>query len=300
MRKKFSFHAKGANFTLGERTWIMGILNITPDSFSDGGLYFDKARASAQGLMLIEEGADILDIGGESSRPGSNPISAEEEIRRVIPVIAAIREKTDVLISIDTTKMEVARAALEAGADIINDISAFRFEPEMLTLAKEKEAPVIFMHMLGMPKTMQAAPFYKDVLNEVRAFLKDRVDTAKSMGIKKEKIIIDPGIGFGKRLEDNFRIIKDLKFLEDIDQPILIGVSRKSFIDNILNLPPSERLEGTIAASILSILNGAHILRVHDVAGVKKAVMVAEAIMSEISNPPGTDCIERNQNSYAQ
>ena len=242
MRKKFSFQAKGAYFTLGKRTWIMGILNITPDSFSDGGLYFDKARASAQGLMLIEEGADILDLGGESSRPGSDPIAAEEEIRRVIPVIAAIRKESDVLISIDTTKMEVARAALEAGADIINDISAFRFEPEMLTLAKEKEVPVIFMHMLGMPKTMQANPFYKDVLKEVRAFLKERVATAKSMGIKKENIFIDPGIGFGKRLEDNFSIIKNLKFLEDIDQPILIGISRKSFIGNILNLPASERI----------------------------------------------------------
>ena len=278
----------------------MGILNITPDSFSDGGLYFDKARASAQGLMLIEEGADILDLGGESSRPGSDPISAEEEIRRVIPVIAAIRKESDVLISIDTTKMEVARAALEAGADIINDISAFRFEPEMLTFAQEKEVPVIFMHMLGMPKTMQANPFYKDVLKEVRAFLKERVATAKSMGIKKENIFIDPGIGFGKRLEDNFSIIKNLKFLEDIDQPILIGISRKSFIGNILNLPASERIEGTIAAAILSVLNGAHILRVHDVANVKKAVMVAEAIMSDISHPLETDCIERNQHSYAQ
>lgn len=300
MRKKFLLQAKGADFTLGDRTWIMGILNITPDSFSDGGLYFDKAQATAHGLMLVEEGADILDMGGESSRPGSDPISAKEEMRRVIPVLAAIRAQTDVLISIDTTKVEVARAALDAGADIINDISAFRFEPEMLTLAAEKQVPVIFMHMQGLPKTMQANPFYKNVLKEVGDFLKERVATAKSRGIKKEKIIIDPGIGFGKRKKDNLNIIKNLNYFADIDQPLLMGISRKTFIGDILNLPPSERIEGTIAAGIISILNGAHIVRVHDVAQFKKAVMVAEAIMSDVAYAPETECLERNPNTYAQ
>jgi dihydropteroate synthase len=282
VRKKFIFQVNGTDYLLGEKTWIMGILNITPDSFSDGGLYLDKNKAVKRGLELIEEGTDIIDIGGESTRPQSDPVTVEEELKRVIPVIAGLREKTDSLISIDTTKAKVAEEALDAGADIINDISAFRFDPEMLNLATQRDVPVILMHMQGNPKNMQNNPHYEDVLSDVRAFLAERVDTAKKHGIKKEKIIIDPGIGFGKRLEDNLVLLNNLDYFEDIGQPLLVGVSRKSFMGKILDIPAQERLEGTIASSVLSIKHGAHILRVHDVASIKKAVTITEAIINEI------------------
>ncbi len=283
MRKKYIFQVKGKKYTLANQTWIMGILNVTPDSFSDGGLYYSKEKAIEQGLKLAAEGADILDIGGESTRPGSEPIPPDEEIRRIIPVISEIRQKSDVLISVDTTKSEVCRAALEAGVDIINDISAFRFDPEMFALAAEWQAPVILMHMQGMPKTMQDAPLYSNLLFEVRSFLQERIETATSFGIKRESIVIDPGIGFGKRQEDNLSLIRNLRFLEELDRPILIGASRKSFIGNILGLPPEKRIEGSIAASIVSIINGAHILRVHDVKATKRAIKMAEAILNDSS-----------------
>jgi len=283
--KEYIFQVNGKEFTLGPKTWIMGVLNVTPDSFSDGGQYLDKNKAVKRGLRLIEEGSDIIDIGGESTRPGSEPIPAEEEIRRVIPVIKSLREKTEALISVDTTKSEVARAALDAGADIINDISSLRFDPGMAPLAAEKGVPVILMHMKGMPKTMQVNPYYEDVLQEVRSFLQERIHEAQAAGIKRERIVIDPGIGFGKRLEDNLALINKLHVLGELDRPILIGTSRKSFIGNILDLPPQERLEGSIASSILSMAHGAHILRVHDVAAIKRAVLVAEAIMNETNSP---------------
>ncbi len=281
MTKEYIFQVNGKDFTLGLRTWIMGVVNVTPDSFSDGGRYFDKDEAIKKGLHLVEEGSDIIDIGGESTRPGSKPIPAEEEILRTVPVITALREKTDVLISIDTTKSEVAKAALDAGADIINDISSLRFDSRMASLAAQNEVPVILMHMKGTPQTMQVDPSYEDVLLEIKTFLKESIDRAIASGIKKEKIIIDPGIGFGKRLKDNLILINNLHVLEELDQPILVGVSRKSFIGTILDSPSQERLEGTIASAILSVIHGAHILRVHDVASVKKAVRVAEAIMNE-------------------
>lgn len=281
MRKEFTFQTNGKEYTLGHRTWIAGIINVTPDSFSDGNLYLDKDKAIARGLELVSEGSDIIDIGGESTKPGSETISAEEEIRRVIPVISALRQRIDIPISIDTTKSEVAEAALDAGADIINDISSLRFDPRMGPLAAQKDVPVILMHMKGTPKTMQRNPSYENVVLEVMAFLKERLKAAEACGIKKEKLIIDPGIGFGKRLEDNLTLLSNLRALEELNRPIMVGTSRKSFIGKILNVPPQERLEGTIATAILSIVNGAHILRVHDVALVKKAVLVAEAIMNE-------------------
>lgn len=281
MRKKYSFQVNGKDHILGERTWIMGVLNVTPDSFSDGGLYFNKEKAVEHGLELVAEGADIVDVGGESTRPGSDQIPAMEELRRLIPVISALREKTDVLISVDTTKSEVAEAALEAGADIINDISSFRNDPKMASLAAQKDVPVIIMHMKGTPKTMQLNPSYTNLLAEVMSFLKEKIDAAVASGIKKEKIIIDPGIGFGKRYEDNLTLINNLFFLKELERPILIGPSRKSFIGKILHVLPQERIEGTIASSILSIVRGAHILRVHDVAPVKKAILVAEAILNK-------------------
>ena len=281
MIKKYILQVNSKNYTLGQRTWIMGVINVTPDSFSDEGLYLDREKAVERGLELAEEGSDIIDIGGESTRPGSEPIPLDEELRRVIPVISELRERIDTLISIDTTKSKVANAALDAGADIINDISSFQSDPNMFPLAAQKGAPIILMHIKGIPKTMQANPYYENVLVEVKSFLEERFTTAIASGIKKEKIIIDPGIGFGKRLQDNLALINNLQILEDLDRPILIGVSRKSFIGKILNTSPQERLEGTIASAVLSIVHGANILRVHDVASVKRAVLVAEAILNE-------------------
>lgn len=298
MRKKSILQVRGNRLLLGQKTWLMGIINVTPDSFSDGGLYFNKEKAVDRGLELAEEGADIIDIGGESTRPGSDFISTEEELMRTVPVISALRKKTDVLISVDTTKSEVAEAALDEGADIINDISSFRFDPKMLSLAAQKDIPVILMHMKGTPKNMQLNPFYEDLLAEIRGFLEERIATAQAYGIKKEKIIIDPGIGFGKSLKDNLTLIKSLKFLEPIDRPILIGISRKSFIGKILSLPPQERTEGTIASAVLSIINGAHILRVHDVEAVKRAVLVTEAIIDESMHPFSFSDNEEKKSSY--
>lgn len=273
----------------------MGVVNVTPDSFSDGGLYLEKKKAVQRALELVGEGADIVDVGGESTRPGSDPIPAKEEIRRLIPVISSVREKTDVLISVDTTKSEVAEAALDAGASIINDISSLRVDPEMASLVVQRDAPVILMHMKGTPKTMQINPSYTDLLEEVKSFLRERIELALASGFKKEKIIIDPGIGFGKRYEDNLTLINNLLVFEDLDRPILVGPSRKSFIGKILNLPPLERIEGTIASSIISIIRGAHILRVHDVAPVKRALLVAEAILEEHIPPTP---MEEKKESY--
>jgi len=298
VRKKSILQVRGNRLLLGQKTWLMGIINVTPDSFSDGGLYFNKEKAVDRGLELAEEGADIIDIGGESTRPGSDFISTEEELMRTVPVISALRKKTDVLISVDTTKSEVAEAALGEGADIINDISSFRFDPKMLSLAAQKDIPVILMHMKGTPKNMQLNPFYEDLLAEIRGFLEERIATAQAYGIKKEKIIIDPGIGFGKSLKDNLTLIKSLKFLEPIDRPILIGISRKSFIGKILSLPPQERTEGTIASAVLSIINGAHILRVHDVEAVKRAVLITEAIIDESMHPFSFSDNEEKKSSY--
>jgi len=259
----------------------MGVLNVTPDSFSDGGLYFDKDKAVEKGFELAADGADIIDVGGESTRPGTDPVPAQEELRRVIPVISALREKTDVLISVDTTKSEVAEAAVEAGADIINDISAFRFDSRMPLLAAQKGVSVILMHMKGTPKTMQVNPSYVDLLAEIKSFLQEKIGAAQAYGINKEKIIIDPGIGFGKSPEDNLILINNLSFLEELERPILVGTSRKSFLGSILNLPPQERSEGSIASAILSIIRGAHILRVHDVQSIKRATLVVESILNE-------------------
>lgn len=276
----------------------MGVINVTPDSFSDGGLYFEKDKAVERGLELAEEGSDIIDIGGESTRPGSEPIPQEEELRRVIPVISALRKRTNTLISIDTTKSEVALAALDAGADIINDISSFRSDPNMLPVAAQKDAPVILMHMKGTPKTMQVNPFYENVLHEVKSFLKERLNSALAYGIKKEKIIIDPGIGFGKRFKDNLTLINNLHFLKDLDRPILVGVSRKSFIGKILGSSPQERMEGTLVSAVLSIVHGAHILRVHDVASIKKSVLVAETILNEDQLPGSLGNSREKKSSY--
>lgn len=257
----------------------MGVLNVTPDSFYDGGVYFDPARAVGRGLELAAEGADIIDVGGESTRPGSESIPAEEELRRILPVVEALRKETKVLISVDTTKSEVAQTALAKGADIINDISAGRFDGRMLDVAARSGAGLILMHMKGTPRTMQLSPQYGDVLAEVKGFLRERIGAAVAAGVKRESLIIDPGIGFGKRLEHNLVLLRNIPSLTELGRPVLVGISRKSFIGHILNLEARERLEGTVAAAVLSVAGGASLLRVHDVRAVSRAVAVAEAIL---------------------
>lgn len=266
---------------LGKRTLIMGILNVTTDSFSDGGKFFSFESALARARQLIREGADIIDIGGESTRPGAEPVPTEEELRRVIPVIRAIRQESSVPISIDTYKAAVAQAALEAGANIINDISALRFDPQMVRVVADARVPVVLMHMLGTPKTMQQNPVYRDVVREIKEFLAERIAFAREHGI--EKIMIDPGIGFGKTVAHNVEILRRLGELRELQCPILIGTSRKSFIGRLGSttsepLPLDQRLDGTIASTVIAVLHGAQIARVHDVAPLKRALAIVDAV----------------------
>ena len=263
----------------------MGVVNVTPDSFSDGGLYFDAGKAVARGLELAAEGADILDVGGESTRPGSLPVPEDEEMRRVVPVIGALRKRTEALLSVDTTKASVARAALDAGADIVNDTSAFRFDPAMAGEVARSGAAAVLMHMKGRPLTMQDAPRYDDLLGEVGGFLGDRLRLAEAAGIPRERVIVDPGIGFGKTFEDNLVLIRRQEAFHALGRPLLMGFSRKAFLGRILGLPPDRRLEGTIAAAVLSVERGAHILRVHDVGPVARAVRAAEAMLGAAADP---------------
>jgi len=257
----------------------MGILNITPDSFSDGGEFLDKDSALYQAELLIKEGADILDIGGESSRPFSEPVPVDEEIQRIVPVIKAIRSQFDIPISVDTTKHQVAKASLDEGGDIINDISALRFDPKMVEVASSYKVPVILMHMKGTPKNMQINPTYKDVVKEIINFLKDRLEFACNYGIKKENIILDPGIGFGKTFNHNLEIINRLHEIISIGQPVLIGASRKAFIGAITGIKnPKERDIPTLAISAVCALKGAHIMRVHKVDITKQVLKVVEAV----------------------
>jgi len=271
---------------LGNKTRIMGIVNVTPDSFSDGGFFFDPDAAADQGQKLAEEGADILDIGGESTRPFSEKVSAEEEIRRVVPVIERLSERVSIPISIDTTKAVVAKHAIEAGASIINDTSAFRFDDELPDVAVRYGVPVILMHMKGTPKDMQVSPEYDDLFGEIREFLLDAVNRAVERGIERSKIIVDPGIGFGKTMEHNLMLIKHIDRFGDLDVPVLIGPSRKAFIRKILKSkagdepkPRDPAVEtGTQAAVAASVLAGAHIVRVHDVANTVSTVKIIDAI----------------------
>jgi len=272
---------------LGPRTWLMGIVNVTPDSFADGGRYFDPERAVARGLELAAEGADALDVGGESTRPGSEPVPEAEELRRVVPVVAALRKQTGCLLSVDTTKSAVARAALDAGADIVNDTSALRFDPAMAGEVARSGAAVILMHMKGTPLTMQLSPRYDDLLGEIRSFLEERLRLAEAAGIPRERTVVDPGIGFGKTFEDNHVLLRRQDVFHEIGRPVLLGFSRKAFLGRILGLPPDERLEATIAAAVLAVEGGAHILRVHDVGPVGRAVRTAEAILGLVPPPGG-------------
>lgn len=259
---------------------IMGILNVTPDSFSDGGDFLKPAAAAVRIREIIDEGADIVDVGGESSRPGSDPVDAETELNRVIPVIRDIRSISDIPISIDTTKAAVAKAAVESGADIVNDISALRFDKEMIDLVAERGVPVVLMHMLGSPKTMQYNPTYNDCVNDILQFFSERLHYCLNYGISKDRIIIDPGIGFGKRLNDNLAIFNKLNQFESFGCPVMIGASRKSFIKLITgeNAKPSKRVGGSITAALVSVIKGVDIIRVHDIAETIEAVKIYQAI----------------------
>ncbi len=274
----YSLRCRKRTLMLGKRTLLMGVLNVTPDSFSDGGLFFDKERAVSHGLRMVEEGADIIDIGGESTRPGAKPLELQEELRRVIPVIESLAQKIDVPISIDTYTSAVAKKAIVAGAEIINDISGLHFDPTLAQVAAKEDTPLVLMHIRGIPETMQKDIHYNSLFSEILQYLKDSVQKAESAGLDPQQIVIDPGIGFGKTVEDNLLIIKNLHEFRILGKPILLGTSRKTFIGKILKVDAGERLEGTISSIAIGIMNGAHIIRSHDVIQAKKGIAVADAI----------------------
>jgi len=266
-------------FDCSERTLVMGILNVTPDSFSEGGRFFDTDQATKHAAWMVADGADILDVGGESTRPGSDPVPADEEIRRVLPVIERIvQTNPGVPISIDTRKAEVADRALGAGATIVNDVSAGG-DPEMFEVVRKHDAAIVLMHMKGEPKTMQQSPEYEDVVGEVHEFLRERIEAAEFAGIDAERIAIDPGIGFGKNLEDNLELMRRIDAFLDLGRPVLVGPSRKRFIGTILDAPEDERVEGTVGSVAWLVSRGAHVARVHDVREVVPAVRVIDAIV---------------------
>ena len=269
-----------------DKPLVMGILNVTPDSFYDHGAFFSRDRALDHALRMIDEGADIIDVGGESTRPFSEPTPLAEELARILPVIEAVRKHSDVPLSVDTYKAEVARAALLSGADIINDISAMSFDDHMADVVAGAKAPVIMQHIKGTPRDMQENPSYEDVTGEIREFFVERIAFAKARGINEEDIVIDPGIGFGKQLRHNLTIIKELGRLKELGRPLLIGTSMKSFIGRIMGTTALEdRAEGTLASVVMSVWNGADIVRVHDVARTRRVITFMEALMA--SSAPG-------------
>ena len=260
-------------------TLVMGIVNVTPDSFSDGGKFFSPEVAISHASKLITQGADIIDIGGESTRPGAEQVSESEELKRVIPVIEKIRtDNPTILISIDTTKASVAKHAVEAGADIINDVSGLSFDNNMIGIVESFNIPVVIMHMKGNPQNMQLNPKYKDIVNEILDFFKMKIKMAIQSGLNRSMIILDPGIGFGKTVEHNFELLSRLNEFNVLELPIMIGPSRKSFIGITLDLPPEDRVEGTAAAVSAGVMNGASIVRVHDVKSMKRVVRIIEKI----------------------
>jgi dihydropteroate synthase len=271
---------EGRSIDFSFKTFIMGILNITPDSFSDGGKFYDTERAVEQALIMQEEGADIIDIGGESSRPGAKPVPFDVELNRVMPVLKAIVKKTKVIVSIDTIKATVAEAALSEGAEMVNDVSALRGDPKMAPLLAMQKVPVVLMHMRGTtPQSMQANIHYRNLISEIIGFLAERISFAQASGIGHSRIIIDPGIGFGKSIEkDNFTILKHLEKFKALGKPILVGPSRKAFLGHLLDLPVNDLEEATAAAVAVAVINGANIVRVHDIKKIKRVVRVADAI----------------------
>ncbi|QRK05729.1 dihydropteroate synthase [Archangium violaceum] len=270
----------GRTFTFGTRTYVMGVVNVTPDSFSDGGRYFGTESAVAHGLRLAEAGADVLDVGGESTRPGSPPVPAEEEMARIVPVIQGLRARTDVPISVDTTKAAVAREALKAGAVLINDISGFTFDPELPRVTAEAGAACCLMHIQGTPETMQKDPRYDDVVDEVLAFLEDAVARAVAAGVPRERVLVDPGIGFGKTLGHNLFLLRRLEELRVLGLPLLVGTSRKGFLGKLVGgKPANERLAATLGSvAAMAGAGDADFVRVHDVSEVKDALAVADAV----------------------
>ena len=259
---------------------IMGILNVTPDSFTDGGKFLDSNTAVNHAMDMIADGADIIDIGGESTRPFSDPVSEREELSRVISVIKKLREKTDTVISIDTTKSSVADNACNIGADIVNDISGLSFDRRMIDIIIKHDCPIILMHILGNPKTMQENPSYDNLISDINNHLLDRANFALNKGVKKHNIILDPGIGFGKTIDDNFSIINNIDQLNDLGYPVLIGVSRKSFIGKTLDVDEDNRIEGTITSNIIALDRGCKIFRVHDIIEAKRSLVIANKILN--------------------
>ncbi len=271
------FRFGSIKYDLSSRTHIMGILNVTPDSFSNGGKFQNVDQAVSYAMKMVEDGSDFIDVGGESTRPGSDPVPLDEELRRVIPVIERLSKLTNIPISIDTYKSAVAERSLNSGAVIVNDISGLHFDKNMTKVVAQLQASIILMHIKGTPRTMQINPEYENLIDDICSYLADSIQLAKENNIKQ--IIVDPGIGFGKTLRHNLEILRRLNELKRFGLPILIGPSRKSFIGKILDVPVDQRLEGTIAAVVSGIMNGANIVRVHDVKAIKRAVQVIDAIM---------------------
>jgi len=261
------------------RTYVVGILNVTPDSFSDGGRFNNVESAVQHALAMVSDGADIIDIGGESTRPGAEPLSLNEELDRVLPVIETIRESSDIPISIDTYKSEVAKAAIESGANLINDISGLRFDKTMASTAASLGAPVIAMHIKGTPRSMQNNPTYDDLIGEIKSSLAESVTIAAEAGVRRENIIVDPGIGFGKTFEHNFSILHHLSDFAELGQPILIGASRKRFLGSLSGAEPDDRLQESVAAALIAASHGAHFIRVHDVKETVRALRVWYAVI---------------------
>jgi len=278
-RRKGEWVCRQRRFEVGTRTLVMGVVNVTPDSFSDGGQFIDTDRAIAHAVRLIEDGADIIDIGGESTRPGSDPVPDEIEIQRVLPVIEYVARETSAAISVDTTKASVARAALETGAHIVNDISGFHYDPELPKVVAEYGAGVVLMHIRGHPRNMQADTDYRDLFREISSYLQEGIDKAAATGISRQTIVVDPGIGFGKSLMDNYRLIDGLERFRELGCPILVGPSRKSFIGNVLGLPADQRIWGTAAAVACSVLRGADIVRIHDVTEMVQVITICDTLL---------------------
>jgi dihydropteroate synthase len=280
-RKKYRLRLPSGTLVLGERTLIMGVLNVTPDSFSDGGKYLNAEAAAAHALEMESAGADILDIGGESTRPGSTRVCTEEEMGRVLPVLERLRNRITIPISIDTLKAQVAQAAVDAGAVILNDVSALRSDPAMAEVARRHGLPIILMHMRGTPGTMQRGPFARNVVHDVMQGLRQAIARARRLGIARNQIILDPGIGFGKSFNQNFELLAQLSQFSRLGYPLLVGPSRKAFIGDALGgAPPEQRLWGTAATVTASILGGAHIVRVHDVAEMAQLASIADALLA--------------------
>jgi dihydropteroate synthase len=277
-RKTYTLTLRSGPLETGGRTLVMGIVNVTPDSFSDAGECCDHREAVQRASEMIAAGADVLDIGGESTRPGAEPLPVDLELERVIPVIATVRQQSDIPVSIDTTKSEVARQALAAGADIINDVSALRFDPLMVDVAAQSGAPVVLMHMQGTPRTMQQNPAYVSLFSQIIAFLEERMGFAEDHGVSRQQLIVDPGIGFGKNLDHNLALIRNLEIFHCLDRPILLGASRKKFIGAVLDRPVQDREVGTAVAHSFGIAAGAHIIRTHDVAFHRQVALMSDAI----------------------